>query len=150
MPLRESFTEALKAAMKSGQTARTSTLRMILAGLKDADIAARPKDPVPEAEILALLRRMVKSRQESVVLYRQGNRLDLVDKEAAEIKVIEEFLPPEMDAKELAQAVDRAVAETGAAGPKDTGKVMAALKAAFPGRIDLSRAAQLLKARLQS
>ncbi|MGH7083577.1 MAG: GatB/YqeY domain-containing protein [Acetobacteraceae bacterium] len=150
MPLRESFTEALKAAMKSGQPARTSTLRMILAGLKDVDIAARPKDPVPEAEILAMLRRMVRSRQESVVLYRQGNRLDLVEKETAEIKVIEEFLPPKMDARELAQAVDRAVAETGAAGPRDTGKVMAALKVAYPGRIDLSRAAQLLKARLQS
>lgn len=149
MPLRESFTEALKAAMKARQAARTSTLRMILAGLKDVDIAARPKGPVPEPEILAMLRRMVKSRQESVALYRRGNRLDLVAKETAEIQVIEEFLPPEMDENELARAVDKVVAETGAAGPKDTGLVMAALKAAYRGRIDLARAAQLLKARLQ-
>ncbi|MGH7068123.1 MAG: GatB/YqeY domain-containing protein [Acetobacteraceae bacterium] len=149
MALRESFTEALKAAMKRGEKDRTSTLRMILAGLKDVDIAARPKPPVPDADILAMLRRMVKARQEAAALYRQGNRPDLVDKETSEIKVIEEFLPPAMNADELASAVDKALAESGAAGPKDTGLVMAALKRAYPGRIDLARAAELLKTRLK-
>jgi len=148
MALRESFSEALKAAMKGGQTGRTSTLRMILAGLKEVDIAARPKPPVGEAEIISMLRRMVKSRQESVALYRQGNRSDLVDKETAEINVIEEFLPPEMDASELADAVEKSLAETGAAGPNDIGRVMAALKARYGARIDLGRAGGLVKARL--
>src|ERR1700728_387521 len=99
MALRDQFTEQLKASMKAGTPARTSTLRMILARLKDIDIAARPKgiDRVPEEEVLAMLRNMVKSRRESVDLYRQGHRQDLVDKEEAEIAVIEAFLPQQMD-----------------------------------------------------
>src|SRR6202041_3743723 len=115
MSLRDQFTEQLKVSMKAGDTARTSTLRMILAKLKDIDIAARPKgiDKVPDDEVLAMLRGMVKSRRESVDLYRQGNRQDLVDKEEAEIAIIESFLPQQMDAASMAQAVDAAVAETG-------------------------------------
>ncbi len=148
MALRESFTEALKAAMKAGQAGRTSTLRMILAGLKEIDIAARPKPPVSEADIISMLRRMVKSRQESVALYRQGNRPDLVEKETAEINVIEEFLPPEMSNRELLAAVEKALEETGAVAPKDLGKVMGALKARYGGQIDLGRAGALVKARL--
>jgi uncharacterized protein YqeY len=148
MGLRESFTEALKAAMKAGDAARTSTLRMILAKLKDTDIAARPEGPVADPEILGMLRAMVKTRQESVALYRQGNRPDLVAKEEAEITVIEEFLPRAMEGAELERAVEAAVAETGASGIKDMGKVMAALKAAHAGMIDLGRAGPLVKARL--
>ena len=150
MGLREAFTEGLKAAMKSGDAPRTSTLRMILARLKDADIAARPKGiaAVPDDEVLGVLRGMVKSRRESVELYRQGGRPELAAKEEAEIAVIEGFLPAQMDEAGLARAVDAAVAETGAAGPKDMGRVMAALKAAHGAALDLGRATPLVKARL--
>ena len=152
MGLREAFTEGLKAAMKSGDAPRTSTLRMILARLKDVDIAARPKGiaAVPDDEVLGMLRGMVKSRRESVELYRQGNRPELAAKEEAEIAVIEGFLPAQMDEAGLARAVDAAVAETGAAGPKDMGRVMAALKAAHGAALDLGRATPLVKARLAS
>ena len=99
MSLRESFTDQVKLSMKAGNAARTSTLRMIMAKLKDTDIAARPKgiDKVPDEEIIAMLRGMVKSRRESVELYRQGNRPELAAKEEAEIAVIESFLPSQMD-----------------------------------------------------
>ncbi len=150
MALRERFAEELKASMKAGDAPRTSTLRMILARLKDADIAARPKGvtAVPEDEVLALLRGMVKSRRELVDLYRQGNRPDLVAKEEAEIAVIEGFLPRQMDEAAMARAVEDAVAEVGASGPKDMGKVMAALKARHAATLDLSRVGPLVKARL--
>ncbi len=152
MALRDQFTEGLKASMKAGDAPRTSTLRMILARLKDVDIAARPKGvtAVPDDEVLSMLRGMVKSRRESVDLYRQGNRPDLAAKEEAEIAVIEGFLPAQMDDAALAGAVDAAVAATGAAGPKDMGRVMAALKAAHGAALDLGRATPLVKARLAS
>jgi uncharacterized protein YqeY len=128
MSLRESFTEEVKLSMKAGNAARTSTLRMVMAKLKDTDIASRPKgiDKVPDEEIIAMLRGMVKSRRESEDLYRQGNRPELAAKEAAEIAVIESFLPTQMDEASMQQAVADAVAETGAASIKDMGKVMAA------------------------
>ena len=150
MALRERFAEELRASMKAGDAPRTSTLRMILAKLKDADIAARPKgvSAIPEDEVLALLRGMVKSRRESVDLYRQGNRPDLVAKEEAEIAVIEGFLPRQMDEAAMARAVEEAVAEVGASGPKDMGKVMAALKARHAATLDLARVGPLVKARL--
>lgn len=152
MALREQFTDELKLAMKARDAPRVSTLRMIMAKLKDTDIAARPKgvDAVPDADILAMLRGMVKSRRESVDLYRQGNRPELVAKEEAEIAVIEAFLPRQMDEAAMAAAVAQAVAETGAAGPRDMGKVMAALKARHGATLDLSRAGPLVKARLGS
>jgi uncharacterized protein YqeY len=150
MGLRDAFTEQLKAAMKAGDAARTSTLRMILARLKDVDIAARPKgvERVPDDEITAMLRGMVKSRRESVELYRQGNRPDLVAKEEAEIAVIEGFLPRQMSEAETEQAVAAALAETGATSVKDMGKVMAALRARHAARLDLAKAGPLVKARL--
>ena len=150
MALREQFAEELKASMKAGDAPRTSTLRMILAKLKDADIAARPKGQgaIPEDEVLALLRGMVKSRRESVDLYRQGNRPDLVAKEEAEIAVIEGFLPRQMDEAAMARAVEEAVAEVGASGPKDMGKVMAALRARHAATLDLARVGPLVRARL--
>ncbi len=150
MSLRDQFTDLLKASMKAGTAARTSTLRMILARLKDIDIAARPKgiDKVPDDEVLAMLRGMVKSRRESVDLYRQGNRQDLVDKEEAEIAVIESFLPRQMDDAAMAQAIDAAVAETGATGIKEMGKVMAALRAKHAATLDLAKAGPMVKARL--
>ena len=136
--------------MKAGTAARTSTLRMILARLKDIDIAARPKgiDKVPDEEVLAMLRGMVKSRRESVDLYRQGNRQDLVDKEESEIAVIESFLPQPMDDAAIAQAIDAAVAETGATGIKEMGKVMAALRAKHAATLDMAKAGAMVKARL--
>ena len=150
MGLREQFTDQLKASMKAGDSARTSTLRMILAKLKDTDIAARPKgvDKVPDEEVVAMLRGMAKSRRESVEMYRQGNRQDLVDKELAEIGVIEGFLPQQMDDAALAQAIDAAVAETGAAGMKDMGKVMAVLRAKHAATLDMAKASPMVKARL--
>jgi uncharacterized protein YqeY len=150
MSLREQFTDQLKASMKAGNAPRTSTMRMILARLKDIDIAARPKgiDRVPEEEIVGMLKGMVKSRRESVELYRQGHRQDLVDKEEAEISVIETFLPRQMDETAMEQAITTAIAETGAASIKDMGKVMAALRAKHAATLDLAKASPMVKARL--
>ncbi len=150
MALRDQFTEQLKAAMRAGDALRVSTMRMILARLKDTDIAARPKGVplVPDDEIAAMLRGMVKSRRESADLYRQGNRPDLVAKEEAEIAVIESFLPQQMDQAATERAVDDAIAATGAAGMKDMGRVMAALKAQHAATLDMARVGPLVRAKL--
>jgi uncharacterized protein YqeY len=150
MPLRDDFTEALKTSMRAGDAPRTSTLRLIMAKVKDADIAARPSGvtAIADSDILAVLRGMVKQRRESVALYAQGNRQDLVDKETAEIAVIEAFLPQQMDDAALAAAVEAAVAETGASSVKDMGRVMAALKARHAAALDMGRANAVVKARL--
>lgn len=148
MTLRTDFTDALKLSMKAGDSARTSTLRMILAKVKDADIAARPADQLTDEQVTSVLRGMVKSRRESVAMYRQGNRPELAEKEEAEIAVIESFLPQQMDDAALAAAVAEAIADTGAAGPKDMGKVMGALKAKYAASLDMARATPLVKARL--
>ena len=152
MALREQFTDQLKASMKAGDSARTSTLRMILARLKDTDIAVRPKgvDKVPDEEIATMLRGMVKSRRESVEMYRQGNRPELAAKEEAEIAVIEAFLPRQMDDAAMARAIDAAIAETGASGIKEMGKVMAALRAKHAATLDMAKAGPMVKARLGS
>jgi uncharacterized protein YqeY len=150
MDLREQFTERLKAAMKSGDAACTSTMRMILARLKDVDIAARPKgiDKVPDEEVLAALRGMVKQRRESVELYRRGGRPDLVAKEEAEIAVIESFLPQQMDDAAMQGAVADAIAETRAGGMKDMGKVMAMLRAQHGAALDMARVGPIVRAKL--
>jgi uncharacterized protein YqeY len=150
MTLRTQFTDQMKASMKAGDPARTSTLRMIMAKLKDTDIASRPKgiDQVPDDEIIAMLRGMVKSRRESVELYTKGNRPELAAKETAEIDVIESFLPSQMDAAAMQAAVDEAVAASGATSVKDMGKVMAALKAKHAASLDMAKAGPLVKARL--
>lgn len=150
MSLRTQFTDQLKTAMKAGDAPRTGTLRMILARLKDTDIAARPKGvaEIPDDEILGMLRGMVKSRRESILLYRQGQREELAAKEEAEIAVITSFLPAALDADALGQAVDAAVAETGATAVKDMGRVMAALKARHGAALDMGEAGKLVKARL--
>ena len=152
MTLRTQFTDQMKASMKAGDSARTSTLRMIMAKLKDTDIASRPKgiDQIPDEEIIAMLRGMVKSRRESVALYRQGNRPELAAKEEAEIAVIESFLPSQMDEAAMQQAVADAVAETGAASIKDMGKVMAVLKAKHAASLDMAKAGPMVKARLSA
>ncbi len=150
MALRDQFTTDLKTAMKAGDAPRVSTLRMIMAKLKDTDIAARPKGltAIPDDEVMAMLRGMVKSRRESVALYIQGNRPELAAKEEAEIAVIEAFLPKQMDEAALDEAVGAALAETGAASIKDMGKVMAALKGRHGAALDMARAGAVVRARL--
>lgn len=148
--LRTRFNAALKEAMLAKDAGRTSTIRMVLAKLKEVDIAARPSgvEKVPDEQVVAMLRSMVKSRRESVDLYRQGNRPELVAKEEAEIATIEAFLPQQMDDATLAAAVEAAIAEAGASSVKDMGKVMAALKAKHGAALDMARANPLVKARL--
>lgn len=152
MGLREQFTERLKTAMKAGDAIGTSTMRMILARLKDVDIAARPKgiDKVPDEEVLAALRGMLKQRRESADLYRQGGRPDLVAKEEAEIAVIESFLPQQMDDAAMQRAVANSITETGAAGIKDMGKVMAALRARHGATLDMAKVGPIVRAKLAS
>ncbi len=150
--LRSRFNAALKEAMLAKDAPRTSTIRMIIAKLKEVDIAARPSgvEKVADDQVTAMLRSMVKSRRESVELYKQGGRPDLVAKEEAEIATIEAFLPQQMDDAVLGAAVDAAVAETGASTVKDMGKVMAALKAKHGAALDMARANPLVKARLSA
>lgn len=152
MGLREQFTEQMKVSMKAGTAPRTSTIRMIMAKLKDIDIAARPKgiDKVPDEEVIAMLRGMVKSRRESVEMYTQGNRPELAAKESAEIAVIEAFLPQQLDDSAIESAVAGAIAETGAAGIKDMGKVMAALRAKHAAALDMAKAGPIVKAKLSA
>ena len=149
--LREQITEAMKDAMRAREAETLSTVRMILAGIKDKDIAARPAGNatgIGDPEILSLLQAMVKQRRESVALYAQGGRDDLVAKEQAEITVIERFLPAQMDAAATDAAITAAIAEAGAASIKDMGKVMAALKAKYSGQMDFSTVGPAVKAKL--
>jgi hypothetical protein len=149
MSFRENFTVALKASMLASDTARTSTLRMILARIKDADIAGRPKhDQISDDEIVGVLRGMVKSRRESAELYVRGDRPELASKEEAEIVVIEGFLPVGVTDSVLADAIEVAICTTEAKSIKEMGKVMAILKAQFGASLDMSKASQLVKARL--
>jgi uncharacterized protein YqeY len=150
MPLREDLTAATKASMLARDAERTSTLRMIAAKLKDSDIAARPKGitAIPDDEIIAMLRSMIKSRRDAVALYRQGNREELAAKEEAEIAVIEEFLPKTLGGDALAAAIQAAIADTGATSPKDMGKVIGALKAKHGPALDMSVASAAVKAAL--
>ncbi len=150
MGIRDEFSDALKASMRAGDAPRTSTLRMVLARLKDMDIAARPKGvtAIPDDDVSSMLRGMVKSRRESVELYQQGNRPELAAKEEAEIAVIEGFLPQPISEQDLTAAVEEAVEATGAASVKDMGRVMAALKATHGAALDMGRAGPLVRARL--
>jgi uncharacterized protein len=149
--LRNSLNDALKAAMRDRDSATTSTVRLILAGLKDRDIAARPKGNstgIGDDEILSLLQGMIKQRRESIALYEKGKRPDLVDKETAEIVVIERFLPQQMDESAAAQAIAKVIEELGATSIKDMGRIMAELKARHAGQMDFAKASALVKQRL--
>ncbi|HVE21096.1 MAG TPA: GatB/YqeY domain-containing protein [Acidocella sp.] len=150
MSLRETITAAVKSAMLARDAERTSALRMIQAKLKDTDIAARPKgvEAVPDEEIFAMLRSMIKSRRDSVTLYRQGGREELAAKEEAEIAVIEEFLPHTLSGGALQAAITEAVAASGATGAKDMGKVIGALKAKHGAALDMAVASAAVKAAL--
>jgi uncharacterized protein YqeY len=148
--LRARFTTEMKEAMKAGDKERLATVRMIQAALKDKDIEARGlgKEPASDEEILSLLQKMIKQRTESASVYEQGGRPELAANERAEIAIIESFLPKQMDEAEMKAAVEAAIVETGAAGPKDMGKVIGALKGTFAGRMDFGKASGLVKAAL--
>ena len=148
--LRSRFTAEMKTSMLAKDAPRTSTIRMIMAKLKDVDINARPSgvEKVPDEQIVAMLRGMAKSRRESVELYRQGNRPELAEKEEAEIAVIESFLPQQMSDADMQAAVAAAVAEAGASSIKEMGKVMAVLKAKHAASLDMGKAGPMVKAAL--
>lgn len=149
--LRVTLNEALKEAAKSGDKRALSTVRLILAALKDRDIAARPKgkpDGIPDEEILELLQKMVKQRQESIELYKRGQRDDLVQQEEEEIQVIRRFLPQAMDEAATRAAIAALMEELGASSIKDMGRVMAALKERYAGRLDFTKASALVKSQL--
>ena len=149
--LREQLNDTLKDAMRAKDAATVGTLRMVLAAIKDKDIAARPSGNstgITDPEVLSLLQTMIKQRRESIVLYKQGAREDLVAKEESEISVIERYLPQQMDAAAIKVAVDAAVAETGATSIKDMGKVMAILKTKYAGQVDMAALGPEVKARL--
>jgi uncharacterized protein YqeY len=151
MDLRTRINDALKDAMRAKQADRLGVLRLVNSAIKDRDIAARGEgqpSPVPEAEVIAVLSRMVKQRGESARAYAEGGRDDLAQKEQAEVGVIEEFLPRQLSDAETEAAVAEAVTETGAASVKDMGRVMAALKARYAGQMDFSKVGALVKARL--
>jgi uncharacterized protein len=146
--LRHAFTDRLIQAMKAREARTVSTVRMILAGLKERDVAARGEgnaDGIAEPEIARMLQSMIKQRRESIALYEQGNRADLAQQERDEIGVIESFLPRQMTEDQIAAAAQAAIAETGAAGIKDMGKVMAALRGHHAGSMDFSRAGPIVK-----
>ena len=149
--LREAFSERLKAAMRAKEARTVSAVRLILAAVKDRDVAARGTgNPagITDPEILRLLQAMVKQRRESIALYLQGNRPELAAKEEEEIAVIESFLPKQMSDEEIAKAAKVAIAELGAAGPKDMGRVMAALRERHAGQMDFAKAGPLVKGKL--
>jgi uncharacterized protein YqeY len=151
MSLRERITNGLKDAMREKDVARLSTLRLINAAIKDQDIAARgagKTEGVDEGEILAILAKMVKQRIDSANVYEEGGRLELAEKELAEIKVIEGFLPRQLSEAEIAAAIDAAIDQTGASSIRDMGRVMGALKAAYAGQMDFGAAGALIKERL--
>lgn len=149
--MQERFNEALKEAIKSKDKIRVSTLRLITAAIKDRDIAARSADSgdgVSDEQILEILAKMVKQRQEAAATYEEAGRLELAEQERAEIIVIEEFLPQQLSDDEVSAAVDAAIAELGAETLKDMGKVMAHLKGKFAGQMDFGKASGLVKQKL--
>ena len=152
MPMRDKVNAALKDAMRAKEADRLSTLRLINAAIKDKDIAMRgsvDEDAgVSCDDILGILGRMVKQRQESARAYEEGGRLELAEKELSEIKIIEEFLPKKLSQDEAEAAVDAAIAEVDAQSIRDMGKVMGALKAKYTGRMDFGKAGPMVKDRL--
>ncbi|HYM31994.1 MAG TPA: GatB/YqeY domain-containing protein [Candidatus Cybelea sp.] len=146
--LRARLTEALKDAMKARDQRRVSALRLILAKLKDQDIAARSaesREGIDDERILQMLQSMVKQRRESIELFLKGGRLDLVQQEEGEIAVIESFLPKQLGESDIAAAAKAMIGELGATSVKDMGKVMAALKGRFAGQMDFTKAAAVVK-----
>jgi uncharacterized protein YqeY len=149
--MREQFNTELKIAMKAGERRRVDTIRMINAALKDKDIEARGQGKtVSDDDILSLLQKLVKSRQESMEIYDKAGRTDLAMQEREEIAIITSFLPQPLSDAEMEEAVGKVIADTGAATIKDMGKVLGALKSQYAGRMDFSRASAMVKAKLTS
>ena len=153
MELRSRINAAMKKAMKDKSAARLSTIRLINAAIKDRDIAARTEgkeNGVGDDEVLAILAKMTKQRQESAKTYEEAGRLDLSERELAEIKVIEEFLPRRLTDSEIQSAVSEAINEVGASSIRDMGKVMGALKGKYAGQMDFGAVGALVKNNLSS
>jgi uncharacterized protein YqeY len=149
--MREQFNAELKTAMKTGNKRRVDTIRMINAALKDKDIEARGQGKtVSDHDILSLLQKLVKSRQESLEIYEKAGRIDLATQEREEIAIITSFLPQALTDAEMEEAITKVVADTGAGTIKDMGKVLGALKSQYAGRMDFSRASAIVKAKLTS
>ncbi|AYE86677.1 MAG: GatB/YqeY domain-containing protein [Sulfitobacter sp.] len=151
MSLRMRISDALKQAMKDKAADRLSTLRLINAAIKDKDIAARANgtdEGVSDAEVLGILSKMAKQRQESARAYEEGGRLDLAEREREEVEVIEEFLPRQLSVTETSAAVDKAVADVGATSIRDMGKVMGLLKERYTGQMDFGAVGPVIKDRL--
>jgi uncharacterized protein len=148
MSLRAQLTDAMKEAMKAKDAKRLATVRLMLAALKDRDIAARSetsKELIGDDEILTLLAKMIKQREESAAVYRQGGRPELAENEEAEIVIIRTFMPKQMEETEAKAAIQAVIAETGAASIKDMGKVMAVLKERYAGQMDFGKASAATK-----
>ena len=150
--LRQNISDALKASMKEKNQLSVSTLRLILASIKDRDISARAKgnqDGIDDNELLSLLQSMIKQRHESIHLYEKGKRMELVKQELEEISIIETFLPTPLSDEELSDAIDHVIQEVGAKSIKEMGKVMGILKQKFAGRVDFAKSSQEVKERLK-
>lgn len=146
--LKKRIEDDTKAAMKAGDKQRLGTLRLVLAAVKQQEVDTRAD--VDDAAVIAVLERMIKQRRDSITHFQAGGRQELADKEAEEIGVIQEYLPPALSEQEIAALIKQAFDETGAASPKDMGKVMAALKPRLQGRADMSAVSKLVQARLAS
>jgi len=149
--LRDQLNDALKVAMKAKEEVCVRTLRLILAALKDRDIAARSSgntDGIADEDILSMLQSMIKQRHDSIEMYKQGGRDDLAASESAEVEIISKFLPQQMSEEDVATAVATVISETGAESIKDMGKVMGALKAKYAGQMDFGKASQVVKTTL--
>ena len=146
-PMRESFDAALKAAIKAQDKRRMSTLRLIMAAIKDRDIAARSngEDGVSDSVVLEILSKMIKQRHESVQTYEDAGRLELAQQEQEEIDIIQSFLPQQLSEEETQQACREVVTELGCGGLKDMGRTMGALKERYAGQMDFSKASQIVK-----
>ncbi|MEO0342422.1 MAG: GatB/YqeY domain-containing protein [Pseudomonadota bacterium] len=146
--MRDAITNAMKDAMRAKESARVATLRLVNAAIKDRDIAARSEgnnDGVSDADILSILAKMIKQRQESAKVYEEAGRLELAEAERGEILIIEEFLPKQLSADEIAKAVREAISETGAESIRDMGKVMGFLKDRYAGQMDFGVAGGAVK-----
>jgi len=149
--MRERFDAALKNATLKQDRRRMATLRLIIAAIKDRDIAARGagRDPVSDDDILEILAKMIKQRVESTRLYEEANRLDLADQEREEVEIVKEFLPQQLDEGEMRSVCEEAIKSTGSHGLRDMGKCMAALKERYAGRMDFGKASRVVKEHLQ-
>ncbi|MBO23111.1 MAG: glutamyl-tRNA amidotransferase [Rhodospirillaceae bacterium] len=148
---RDQVPEALSAAVKEKDARAVSTLRLIMAALKDRDIAARSKgndEGIDEDEILQMLQTMVKQRRDSIAMYEKGGRLELAQQEGEEIAIIERFLPEQLGDEAIETAVDKVIADVGAGGLKDMGAVMGALREGYSGQMDFGKASTIVKSRL--